>query len=107
MDHGRGVHCPLHHCLVGLCLQLEELVKWEDSAFPVSQHVVDVEQFKEHSGSLKDEDEEEADEREPEVGGAETAGAASGGLDEQSKPRDNQQDDGQQEGEDKRGQLEV
>ena len=71
VDHGRGVHGPLHHRLVRLRVQLEELRQGEETSFPrrpVGEDVVDVEELEGSSGRLKDENEEEGDEREPEVG---------------------------------------
>ena len=74
VNHGRGVHCPLHDGNVGLAQRQELGQRQQRSKFPVGQHVVDIEQFKWCTGSFKDEDEEESDQREPEVRGAETMG---------------------------------
>ena len=108
VDHGGGVHGPLHHGDVRLSEWQELLGQGQQvSGTPVGQNVLDVEQLERGAGGLEDEDEEEGDEGEPEVGGAETSGAAASGLDEEGEPGDDEEDEGEGEGEEERGQIEV
>ena len=107
VDHGGGVHRPLHHCDVGLAHRDEGVQGQPGVQGPVGQHIVHVEQLKRRPGGLEDQNEEEGDQGQPEVGGAKTTGAASGGLDEEREPGDDQEDDGEDEGEEEAGQVEV
>ena len=107
VDHGGGVHRPLHHRDVGLAHGDEGVQGQPGTQGPVGQHVVHIEEFERSSAGLEDEDEEEGDQGQPEVGGAETTGAAAGGLDEEREPGDDQEDDGEDEGEEEAGQVEV
>ena len=108
VDHGGGVHGPLHHGDVRLSEWQELLGQGQQvSGTPVGQNVLDVEQLERGAGGLEDEDEEEGDEGEPEVGGSETSSAAASGLDEEREPGDDQEDEGEEEGEEEGCQVEV
>ena len=107
VDHGGGVHGPLHHGDVGLAHGDEGVQRQPGLQVPGGQHIVHIEQLEGGAAGLEDEDEEESDQGQPEVGGAKTTGAASGRLDEESEPGDDQEHDGEHEGEQEAGQVEV